>query len=176
MNGFTPARRPPRSLQCSSSRSRASLGASSARADVPGPITTRVMTILNAAGSGTTGMYVKEVGGPVLAAQNENFAFGPASSIKVLLHLYIHDQVEAGAAAFTDDVTLYGGGPGSCPNGAAVLGTEDLDDSAAKMMKRLRQSGDTCPVRALAARSRDDQRVRDRAGARRDAVPELHRL
>ena len=69
------------------------VGATSARADVPGPITTRVMGILNAAGSGTTGMYVKEVGGPVIAAQNENFAFAPASSIKVLLHLYMHDQV-----------------------------------------------------------------------------------
>ena len=53
------------------------VGATSARADVPGPITTRVMAILNAAGSGTTGMYVKEVGGPVIAAQNENFAFAP---------------------------------------------------------------------------------------------------
>ena len=52
------------------------VGATSARADVPGPITTRVMAILNTAGSGTTGMYVKEVGGPVIAAQNENFAFG----------------------------------------------------------------------------------------------------
>ena len=110
------------------------VGATSARADVPGPITTRVMGILNAAGSGTTGMYVKEVGGPVIAAQNENFAFAPASSIKVLLHLYMHDQVEAGAANFTDQVTLYAGANTSCPNGAAVLGTEDMDDSAAKMM------------------------------------------
>src|SRR5262245_3418500 len=111
------------------------VGATSARADVPGPITTRVMSILNTAGSGTTGMYVKEVGGPVIAAQNENFAFAPASSIKVLLHLYMHDQVEAGAASFTDQVSLFAGASGSCPNGAAVLGTEDLDDSAAKMMR-----------------------------------------
>ena len=110
-------------------------GATSARADVPGPITTRVMTILNAAGSGTMGMYLKEVGGPELAGQNEDFAFGPASSIKVLLHLYAHDQVQTGAAAFTDDVTLYSGTSGSCPNGAMNLGTEDLIDSAEKMMK-----------------------------------------
>ena len=111
------------------------IGATSAQADVPGPITTRVMAILNTAGSGTTGMYVKEVGGPVIAAQNENFAFAPASSIKVLLHLYMHDQVEANAANFTDQVTLYAGLNTSCPNGAAVLGTEDMDDSAAKMMR-----------------------------------------
>ena len=111
------------------------VGATSAQADVPGPITTRVMAILNTAGSGTTGMYVKQVGGPVIAAQNENFAFAPASSIKVLLHLYMHDQVEAGAANFTDQVTLYAGVNTSCPNAAAVLGTEDMDDSAAKMMR-----------------------------------------
>ncbi|HEY6076154.1 MAG TPA: serine hydrolase, partial [Gaiella sp.] len=111
------------------------VGATSARADVPGPITTRVMGILNAAGSGTTGMYVKEVGGPVIAAQNEGFAFGPASSIKVLLHLYLHERVQAGAAAFTDDVTLFSGTSGSCPNGAMNLGTEDAIDSAEKMMK-----------------------------------------
>ena len=111
------------------------VGATSAQADVPGPITTRVMAILNTAGSGTTGMYVKQVGGPVIAAQNENFAFAPASSIKVLLHLYMHDQVEANAANFTDQVTLYAGVNTSCPNGAAVLGTEDMDDLAAKMMR-----------------------------------------
>ena len=63
-------------------------GASNASADVPGPITTRVTAILNAAGSWTTGTYVKQVGGPVIAAQNENFAFAPASTIKVLLDLY----------------------------------------------------------------------------------------
>jgi Beta-lactamase enzyme family len=110
-------------------------GASNARADVPGPITTRVMNILNAAGSGTTGMYVKEVGGPVIAAQNENFAFGPASSIKVLLHLYMHDQVEAGAANFTDQVAFFPGASNICPNGVVASGTEDLDDSAARMMR-----------------------------------------
>lgn len=110
-------------------------GASSARADVPGPITTRVMTILNATGSGTTGMYVKEVGGPVIAAQNETFAFAPASSIKVLLHLYMHDQVEAGAANFSDQVAFYPGASTICPNGVVASGTEDLDDSSAKMMR-----------------------------------------
>ena len=38
------------------------VGATSAQADVPGPITTRVMGILNTAGSGH-GDSVKEVGG-----------------------------------------------------------------------------------------------------------------
>ena len=110
-------------------------GASSASADVPSPITTRVMGILNAAGSGTTGMYVKQVGGPVIAAQNENFAFAPASTIKVLLHLYAHSRVQAGTANYTDQVTRYSGMPNSCPQGATVQGTEDLIASAEKMMK-----------------------------------------
>ena len=77
------------------------VGASSASADVPGPITTRVLAILDGAGSGTTGMYLKEVGGPVIAAHAENFQFAPASTIKVLLHLYAHDQVQRGNAAYT---------------------------------------------------------------------------
>lgn len=118
-------------------------GASSASADVSGPITTRVTAILDGAGSGTNGMYLKEVGGPVIAARNESFVFAPASTIKVLLHLYAHDQVQRGNAAFTDDVTLYAGNADSCPTktpvsgtaDAAVLGTEDLIVSAEKMMK-----------------------------------------
>src|SRR5262245_38821758 len=110
-------------------------GASKARADVPGPITTRVMNILHAAGNGTTGMYVKEVGGPVIAAQNENFAFAPASSIKVLLHLYMHDQVEANNANFTDQVPFYPGANTICPNGVMASGTENLSVSAARMMR-----------------------------------------
>src|SRR5437867_6756347 len=107
---------------------------SGAKADVPGPITTRVDNILNVAG-GTTGLYLKGIGGPVIAAKNETFAFEPASSLKVLLHLYAHVQVQAGNAAYSDQVTHYAGASGSCPNGAAVLGTEDLEVSDAKMMR-----------------------------------------
>ncbi len=103
-----------------------------ARADVPGPITDRVDAIVSA-GGGTTGLYVKEVGGSVIAAKNETFAFEPASSIKALFHLYAHVQMQAGNAFPTDQVTLYAAG--SCPNGAAVLGTEDLTSSLGKMMR-----------------------------------------
>ena len=105
-----------------------------ASADVPGPITTRVDTILGA-GGGTTGMYVKEVGGGVIAGKNESLAFEPASSIKVLLHLYAHVQLQAGNVFPTTQVTLYAGTSGSCPNGAAVNGTEDLTSSLGKMMR-----------------------------------------
>ncbi len=111
------------------------VGASSASADVPGPITTRVLAILDGAGIGTTGMYVKEVGGPVIAAHAENFQFAPASTIKVLLHLYLHDQVQRGTAAYTDQVNHYPGAADSCPKDATADGTEDIIDSARDMMQ-----------------------------------------
>ena len=92
------------------------VGATSARADVPGPITTRVMGILNAAGSGTTGMYVKEVGGPVIAAQNEELRLRrrPARS-RCCCTSTCTSACEAGAANFTDEVTLYAGMNASLP-------------------------------------------------------------
>lgn len=71
--------------------------------------------ILDGAGSGTNGMYLKEVGGPVIAAHAENFQFAPASTIKVLLHLYLHDQVQRGNAAYTDQVNHYPGAADSYP-------------------------------------------------------------
>lgn len=111
------------------------VGASSASADVDGPITNRVMAILDATGSGTTGMYLKEVGGPVIAARNEDFEFAPASTIKVLLHLYAHDQVQRGNAAYTDEVNHYPGAANSCPKDEAPDGTEALIDSAEEMMQ-----------------------------------------
>jgi hypothetical protein len=110
------------------------VGASDARADVPGPITTRVNAILATAGSGTTGMYVKEVGGPVIAASNETFAFEPASSLKVLLHLYAHTQLQSAAETPTTQVQAFPGAATSCPNGASS-GTEDLTVSLGKMMR-----------------------------------------
>lgn len=110
-------------------------GASSASAELPGPVTTRVLAILDGAGNGTTGMYLKEVGGPVIAAHAENFQFAPASTIKVLLHLYLHDQVQRGNAAYTDQVKHYPGLPGDCPKDAvADEETEDIIDSARDMM------------------------------------------
>jgi hypothetical protein len=105
-----------------------------ARADVPGPITTRVDTLLSA-GGGTTGLYLKRVGGPVIAAKNENFAFEPASSIKVLIHLYAMQQVQNGLALSTP-IPVYAEPPtdSSCPGGATG-GTEPLSEALKRMMR-----------------------------------------
>jgi hypothetical protein len=85
--------------------------------------------------SATTGIYLKEIGGPVLSAKNEDFSFEPASSIKVLVHLFAMQQVQSGAARLDDPVTLFAGTSGSCPLVAEVLGTEPLADSLRKMMR-----------------------------------------
>jgi len=60
-------------------------------------LTDRIADILNQGTDGTSGLYLKRVGGSVLAAEDETFAFYPASTIKVLKHLYGMRQVEAGA-------------------------------------------------------------------------------
>jgi len=67
-------------------------------------LTTRIANILNQGTDGTSGLYLKQVNGPVLAAEDEAFAFYPASTIKVLKHLYGMRQVEAGV--FDLDTTL----------------------------------------------------------------------
>src|SRR3954447_1108463 len=110
----------------------AAIFAGSAQADVPGPITTRVENLLNAAG-GTTGMYLKQVGGPVIAAQNENFVYEPASSIKVVVHLYAMQQVALGLPLGTQ-VPLNTGPAESCP-GASGPGTESLSNALQQMMQ-----------------------------------------
>jgi Beta-lactamase enzyme family len=104
-----------------------------AQADVPGPITARVDNLLST-GGGTTGLYLKRVGGSVIAAKNENFAFEPASSIKVLIHLYAMQQVQNGLALSTP-IPQYATVPDtSCPGDATGM-TEPLSEALKKMMR-----------------------------------------
>jgi len=105
-----------------------------AQGDVPGPITTRVDNLLSTAG-GTTGLYLNRVGGSVIAAKNGNFAFEPASSIKVLIHLYAMQQVQNGLALSTP-IPVYAEPPvdSSCP-GDATGTTEPLSEALKRMMR-----------------------------------------
>lgn len=71
-------------------------------------LTTRVGDILRGASdSATSGLYLKQVGGPVLAALNESLQFEPASMIKVVIHLYAMRQIQAGTAHLSDPITYY---------------------------------------------------------------------
>src|SRR5579864_2335770 len=99
------------------------------------PITSRVGQLLQAGGiNGVQGLYLKQVGGPVLANLEESFVYEPASSIKVLAHLYAMTQVQNGAATLADSVQRYTNGATSCPDPAQPGGTEPLSMALQEMM------------------------------------------
>jgi beta-lactamase class A len=59
-------------------------------------LTTRIADILDYGADGSTGLYLKEVNGPVLASLQQGFVFEPASSLKVTHHLHAMRQVMMG--------------------------------------------------------------------------------
>lgn len=77
-----------------------------AQQDCTGDITTRVFQLLRSNTDGTVGLYLKEVGGSVLAACNERTVFEPASTIKVVHHLHAMLQVQSGSVVRGSVVTL----------------------------------------------------------------------
>ena len=98
-------------------------------------ITTRVGNIIRTGNiAGTEGLYLKKVGGPVIAALEDNVVFEPASTIKALANLYATSQVQHGAIALTTPIKHYTNGPDSCPNPATVSGTEPLGTALREMM------------------------------------------
>jgi hypothetical protein len=86
-------------------------------------------TLENSVNGGTVGLYLKEVGGPVLADHNEAFIFEPASTIKALIHFHAVKQVQDEAMIDGEEVTLdrqikwFMDQTGSCPD----LTTEAFD-------------------------------------------------
>jgi hypothetical protein len=97
--------------------------------------TTRVAGLLRDGGiTGVQGLYLKQVGGPVLANLEESFSFEPASTIKVLPHLYAINQVQNGTANLNDAVQQYTNGPDSCPDPAQLGDKEALSAALQQMM------------------------------------------
>ncbi|MBM3925754.1 MAG: hypothetical protein FJ320_07155 [SAR202 cluster bacterium] len=110
----------------------------------------RVRQILDdAATNGTVGVYLKEVNGSVIAANNESFIFEPASTIKALIHFHAMRQVQDGAVIDGDVVTLatqvpwfagpanYNNSPPpgtSCPDVSTLPGTDTLQNGLQQMM------------------------------------------
>jgi hypothetical protein len=94
-----------------------------------------VMGILAPAG-GTHGVYLKQTGGPVLAAVNDNFPYEPASSIKPLIALYALTQVEHGQAQLSEQIPMINnsGGPDDCPP-STFSGTETLGNALQQMLQ-----------------------------------------
>lgn len=114
----------------------------SAPTATPQQITERIAKILRSHTNGAVGFYLKEVGGPVLAALNETRTFEPASTIKVLLLLYAMRQVQSGNAGLNKAIHVYEKPTtGSCP-GSATASTETLRD-ALRLMMRTSDNGRT---------------------------------
>ena len=60
-------------------------------------LTSRIGQILRNATDGSTGAYLKQVNGSVLASLQEDFVFEPASTIKAVIGLHAMQRVDAGA-------------------------------------------------------------------------------
>ena len=106
------------------------------------PITSRVGHMLRTGIGGqadgntvAVGLYLKEAGQPPLAALEPNFAYQPASSIKVAEHLYVMRRVQAGTSSPNDPIVHYTNGADSCPNPPVVSGTEPLTTALKNMMR-----------------------------------------
>ncbi|HET7091656.1 MAG TPA: serine hydrolase, partial [Anaerolineae bacterium] len=96
-------------------------------------ITSRVGNLLRSGTDGATGLYLKPVGGPVLAWLQADRVFEPASTIKVVQHLYAMQQVENGSASLAQSVPIYADISGSCP-GTSITGSETLSNALRLMM------------------------------------------
>jgi hypothetical protein len=108
--------------------------------------TTRVGQILRNATSGETGLYLKQVGGPVLASLQEGFVYDPASSIKILVALQVMRNIDSGPLTLGSSVeTLTESSPEICPSASTVNGSETISNAVLQML----ENSDNVRTRAL---------------------------
>jgi hypothetical protein len=85
-------------------------------------LTTRIAGLLGYGSNGESGLYLKRVGGEVLASLNEKHVFEPASTIKALAHIHAMMKVQAGTASLNDMIdwcsvsSSVQDPPDGCPN------------------------------------------------------------
>ena len=97
-------------------------------------ITTRVGDLLRNGTDGTKGLYLKQVGGPVLANLMDSYVFEPASTIKAAVHLKTMQSIQSGPDTLATQITKYvPPATGSCP-GTTPNGTEDIQTADREMM------------------------------------------
>lgn len=94
-----------------------------------------VAVLLNKNTDGTTGYYLKQVNGPVLAAKNETFAFYPASTIKVIEHLHIMRGVQSGYISLKTPMDIWGDSCADNHAGEQPETKEPLSTTLKLMMK-----------------------------------------
>ena len=98
-------------------------------------ITSRVGQMLRNGTDGTVGLYLKQVGGPVLANLMDGTVFEPASTIKVITHLYTMQRLQAGAVSLATTIPMYVPPVGSSCPGNTVSGSESIQTADAEMMR-----------------------------------------
>jgi hypothetical protein len=99
--------------------------------------TSRVGQILRNGTPGETGLYLKQVDGPVLANLQEGFQYDPASSIKILIGLHLMKQVDLGNVSLTQTVPIYAPNPdgSSCPVNTTITGSETIGAALTAMLE-----------------------------------------
>jgi hypothetical protein len=98
-------------------------------------ITSRVGELLRSQTDGTVGLFLKQVGGPILANLMDGIVYEPASAINVVTHLYTMRQVQAGNVSLATQINSFAPPPpgSSCP-GNTVNGSEAIDTADREMM------------------------------------------
>ena len=83
---------------------------------------------------GGQGLYLKQVNGPLLAAQNDRVVFDPANTVAIMPLLYAMDVLRSGAITLDTPVGRYLNGANSCPNPPQSGGAEPLSTALREMM------------------------------------------
>ncbi len=68
---------------------------------------TRIGNILRGNSDGARGFYLRQINGPTLGGILENYTFYPASTIKILEHLFWTDRVDNGSANAFTNIRIY---------------------------------------------------------------------
>jgi hypothetical protein len=112
------------------------------------PLTVALGTHLGWGSDGSTGAYLREIGGAELAALQPDFVFEPASSLKALHLLRAMRDVAYGPATLDEPITYSVNYFNSCPIGGAPFVTETYDD----IMEDMMWNSDNAATRAIADR------------------------
>jgi uncharacterized protein (TIGR03437 family) len=100
-------------------------------------IAVRVAAVLaNGVGGGTQGLYLKQVGGTVLASQQPAFPFDPGTASDLVTLLAAVQQLDSHAVNLTTQIVHYDNNAASCPNPPLPNGTESLSLALTELMWR----------------------------------------
>ena len=125
-------------------------------------VTTRVGEVLRQSNAtADTGLYLKQVNGPVLADLRGNDRFEPASMIKTLLNLTAMRAVQANQAALTDPLFMYydpanpyvsfanPGNPDECPDNYSQTASNRAQLSMQRVLEMMMERSDNRATRTI---------------------------